>query len=267
MENFKFKKKYGQNFLKDINLVKKIAATANIDNDSLTIEVGPGQGILTKEILKLSSHVIAYEIDEELKSSLEENLSDFSNLEIIFGDFLKRDIEKDIEKYEYSSLYFVSNVPYYITTPILMKLINSKLNFKKIVMMVQDEVGSRFCAMPATKNYGAITVILNYYYHAKQEFKVNRKLFTPVPNVDSCVISFTPRMNKLFVKDEKLFFQLVRDAFQYKRKNIRNNLKSYDLETIQKVLEKYEFNLMSRAEQIPVEVFVEISNAISLEMV
>lgn len=260
METFRFKKRYGQNFLTDTNLVKKIVDATCIEKNSLVIEVGPGRAILTKQLSKVSGRVLSYEIDLELQQYLKDELQDYSNVDVIFDDFLKRDIEKDIRKYNRNFIYFVSNVPYYITTPILIKLLDSKIDFTKIVIMVQEEVGERFSAKPGNKNYGSITVLLNYYYHIKREFKVNRKMFTPEPKVDSEIVSLTKRKNRIPLKNEKLFFQLIRDSFQYKRKNIRNNLKQYNLEKIEQVLVRYNFDLTDRAEQLPVEVFIEICN-------
>ena len=262
MEGFNFKKKYGQNFLKDKNKVKKIVDSANIKDNSLVIEVGPGGGILTTELSLKADNVLCYEIDLELKPILENKFSK-NNVKIIFDDFLNRNIENDIEKYNYDNLYFISNVPYYITTPILMKLINSSLNFDKIVIMVQEEVGERFSAKPNSKDYYSITVFLNYYFDVKKEFKVNRLEFNPVPNVDSEVISFTRKKELLKLKDKELFFKLVKDSFKFKRKNIRNNLKGYNLDIIDRVLKSNNLDLTSRAEQLPIEVFVEMSNKLS----
>lgn len=262
MEKFNFKKKFGQNFLKDNKIVESIVDIVDIKEDSLVIEVGPGKAILTKELSKKFKNVLCYEIDTDLEEYLLNEFND-RNVNIIFDDFLKRDICKDIQKYEYSNLYFISNVPYYITTPILMKLIESKLDFSKIVMMVQEEVGERFSAKPGTKSYGSITVFLNCFYNVKREFKVNRKEFVPVPNVDSEIISFTKKDVLYNIKDEDFFTKIVHDSFQQKRKTIRNNLRSYDLDKINKVLEENELSLSSRAEQISVEVFVEISNILS----
>ena len=262
MEGFNFKKKYGQNFLKDKNKVKKIVDSANIKDNSLVIEVGPGGGILTTELSLKADNVLCYEIDLELKPMLENKFSK-NNVKIIFDDFLNRNIENDIEKYNYDNLYFISNVPYYITTPILMKLINSSLNFDKIVIMVQEEVGERFSAKPNSKDYSSITVFLNYYFDVKKEFKVNRLEFNPVPNVDSEVISFTRKKELLKLKDKELFFKLVKDSFKFKRKNIRNNLKGYNLDIIDRVLKSNNLDLTSRAEQLPIEVFVEMSNKLS----
>ena len=262
MEGFNFKKKYGQNFLKDKNKVKKIVDSANIKDNSLVIEVGPGGGILTTELSLKADNVLCYEIDLELKPILENKFSK-NNVKIIFDDFLNRNIENDIEKYNYDNLYFISNVPYYITTPILMKLINSSLNFDKIVIMVQEEVGERFSAKPNSKDYSSITVFLNYYFDVKKEFKVNRLEFNPVPNVDSEVISFTRKKELLKLKDKELFFKLVKDSFKFKRKNIRNNLKGYNFDIIDRVLKNNNLDLTSRAEQLPIEVFVEMSNKLS----
>lgn len=260
----KFKKKFGQNFLKDINIVKKIVRTAGIEGKSLVIEVGPGGGIMTRELSFEADNVLAYEIDEDLKEEHEKRLGDRDNVEILFQDFLESNISEDVKKYEYDNLYFVSNVPYYITTPIILKLINSGLFFNKIVMMVQKEVGDRFSTKCGNKEYGSITVLLNYFYNIKKEFLVSRKQFVPEPNVDSVIISFEEKKEKLPLKDFNLFEKLVRDSFQYKRKNLRNNLKGYDLVKVEEVLKKYNHDLTVRAEALPFEVFVEIANELSL---
>ena len=260
MEDFNFKKKYGQNFLSDENLVNKIARCALIKPNSLTIEVGPGKGILTNELIKYSTNVISYEIDLDLEQYLKKRFENVDNLEIIYGDFLKRNISDDINKYKYDNIYFVSNVPYYITSPILLKLIDTKIPFEKIVMMVQEELGERLSASPKTKSYGSITVLLNYFYDIKREFKVNRNMFKPVPNVDSEVISLTRKQNIKKAKNEDLLFRLIRDSFKYKRKTIKNNLSNYDLVIVEKVLKRYGYGLSVRAEQLPIEIFVEISD-------
>lgn len=259
----KFKKKFGQNFLKDINVVKKIVRSAEIGGKSLVIEVGPGGGIMTRELSLVADNVLAYEIDEELKDEHAKRLGDRDNITILFQDFLESDIVKDVEKYDYDKLYFVSNVPYYITTPIILKLIESGLSFEKIVMMVQKEVGDRFSTKSGNKEYGSITVLLNYFYNIKKEFFVSRKQFVPEPNVDSVIISFSEKNDKLPLNNFKFFEKLVRDSFQYKRKTLRNNLKGYDLDKVNKVLEKYGKDLSVRAEALDVEVFVEIANELS----
>ena len=259
-----FKKKYGQNFLKRHSVVERIADTCSLTKDDLVIEVGPGGAILTQELAKRAGCVLAYEIDLDLQEELQNKLDGFSNVTILFQDFLKSNVIQDVSLFSYKHLYFISNVPYYITTPILMKLIDSRLSFEKICMMVQKEVGDRFCAQPGSREYGSISVYLSYYYHIKKEFFVSRKEFVPMPNVDSVVVSFQKKDNLLFLKDRDLFFKLVKDSFQYKRKNIRNNLKKYNIEIISSILNKHGYDLNVRAEQLSVEIFVELANALAL---
>lgn len=260
MEKFNFKKKFGQNFLKDISIVKRIVSCSGVNSNDLVIEVGPGKGILTKVLADSSKNVISYEIDNDLVSTLQDIEKETFNVHFIFADFMKRNIVEDIKDYSYDNLYFVSNVPYYITTPILMKLIDSSLKFKKIVMMVQKEVGDRFSAKEGTKSYGSLTVFLNYFYNVKKEFDVNRNEFIPVPNVDSVIVSLASKNELLPLNDKEFFFKLVKDSFQFKRKNIKNNLSNYDLKIIEEVLLKNGYSLSSRAEELPVSIFVELSN-------
>ena len=260
--NVQFKKKFGQNFLRDDSIVKKIVNASGVDKNSLTIEVGPGGAIMTKELALRSKNVLAYEIDTDLENELAMKLSSFNNVEVLFRDFLKTDLKSDIEKYEFDKLFFVSNVPYYITTPIIMKLIKSGLHFDNIVMMVQKEVGNRFSTKPGSREYGSITVLLNYFYNIKKEFNVSKKEFIPVPKVDSVVVSFSEKENKLELKDFNFFEQVLKDSFQYKRKNIRNNLKKYDLNVVEEVLKKYNFDLNVRAEMLDLEVFVDLANSL-----
>lgn len=259
----KFKKKYGQNFLKDPAIVKRIVDVAGIGGNSLVIEVGPGGAILTKELASVASNVLAYEIDEDLRYELNKRIGSFKNIDILFQDFLNSDLLNDVGKYSYDNLYFVSNVPYYITTPIILKLINSGLHFNKIVMMVQKEVGDRFACPCGSRDYGSISVLLQYYYDVKKEFLVPRTEFIPVPNVDSVIVSFTEKEVCLPVSDFTFFEKIVHDSFQFKRKNLRNNLKNYDLSIVTEVLSKYGFDLSVRAEQLDVKVFVELANALT----
>ena len=255
-----FKKKFGQNFLNNNDIVEKIVKVSEVDSNSLVIEVGPGGAIMTRELAMIAKNVLAYEIDSDLADELYSRISDLNNVDVLFQDFLESNIANDIMKYSFEKLFFVSNVPYYITTPIIIKLIKSKLNFNKIVMMVQKEVGDRFSESPGSRNYGSITVLLNYYYNIKKEFYVSRNNFIPRPNVDSVVISFTEKKKKLPVLNIDFFEQVVRDSFQFKRKTIRNNLKKYDLDIVEKVLNKYGFDLNVRSECLAVEVFVDLSN-------
>lgn len=258
----KFKKKFGQNFLKDINIVKRIVDVSEVDENSLVIEVGPGGGVMTRELASRAKNVLAYEIDTDLEDELYKRLDGFDNVEILFQDFLTSNLVSDVANYKYDKLYFVSNVPYYITTPILLKIIESGLDFSKIVIMVQKEVGERFTTAPGSREYGSITVLLNYFYDVKKEFFVSRKQFVPEPNVDSLIVSFSEKKERLELKNFKLFEKVLRDSFQFKRKTLKNNLKNYDLKKIEEVLNEYGFDLMVRAENLSVEIFVKISNAL-----
>ncbi len=261
MDRFQFKKKYGQNFLRDETIPSKIVSASTIPSNALVIEIGPGAGILTKQLSLVAKQVVSYEVDRDLKPILEEYLKDCKNVDIIYDDFLNRDMSEDLKDYSYDSLYVVANLPYYITTPILMKLIDAPLFIDKIVIMVQKEVGDRFSAKPGSKEYGSITVYLNYFFEAKKLFDVSRNCFVPKPNVDSVILSFVRKKEVPFVSDFSFFTKVVRDSFQYKRKTLRNNLKAYDMTVVERVLEKYHYPLNVRAEQLPLEVFVEISNA------
>ena len=256
--HFNFKKKYGQNFIVDKNIIHSIIKKSEIDDETLVIEIGPGAGSLTSELGKYAKNVIAYEIDETLKPILEKNIT--PNTEVIFEDFLKRDIAEDIKKYNYKKLYVIANLPYYITTPIIIKLIETKIDFDKIVVMVQKEVGDRFKAKPKTKEYNSLSVFLSYYFNITKILDVSRNVFMPKPNVDSIVVCFTKKVDKLKVNNEELFFKLIKDSFKQKRKNLRNNLKGYDLENISKTLSKYKLDLTVRAEALPLEIFVDIAN-------
>lgn len=261
----KFKKKFGQNFLKDSSVVNRIVNVADIQGKSLVIEVGPGGAIMTRELAKVATNVLAYEIDVDLADELNKRIRDFSNIDIIFQDFLTSDLSLDVSKYEYDNLYFVSNVPYYITTPIIMKLMRSNLHFKKIVMMVQKEIGERFSSPCGSRQYGSISVLLQYYFDVRGEFFVPRSEFIPEPNVDSVIISFSERDDKPYLKNLEFFEQVVQDSFQFKRKNLKNNLKKYDLEVVSSVLSKYGKDLSDRAEALDVLVFVDLANALYVE--
>ena len=260
-ENFNFKKKFGQNFIVDKNIIHSIISKSNIDKDTLVIEIGPGAGSLTTELDKVSGHVLAYEIDKTLKPILEKH--NLNNTTIIYEDFLKRNVEEDLKNYNYKKTYVVANLPYYITTPIIIKLTQDKLNIDKIVVMVQKEVGDRFKAGPNTKEYNSLSIFLNYYYTVEKLLDVSKNVFIPKPNVDSIVVSFTKKGNKVKVDNEQIFFKLVRDSFKQKRKTLRNNLKGYNLEKIEEVLNKHNLNLTVRAEALPIEIFAEIANNLS----
>ena len=260
--NFNFKKKFGQNFLKDQNILENIALKSEIDKDTLVIEIGVGAAALTKVTSKYAKNVIGYEIDNTLEPIIKEVLKKQDNVEIIFDDFLKRQVKKDITKYEYKKLYVVANLPYYITTPIIEKIIDDKIGVDKIVIMVQKEVGDRFSAKKGTKDYNSLTIFLNYYFDIRKLMNVSRNCFVPSPNVDSVIVEMKKKNIKYNVENEEKLFKLIRDSFRYKRKNLRNNLKDYDLSKIENILSKYNLDLTVRAENLSLEQFIDISNSI-----
>ena len=262
MENFKMKKAFGQNFLKNKDIINNIVNTVNPLKNNLVIEVGPGAGAMTEVLAEKFDNVLAYEIDKDLEQTLDILGGKYSNISVIFDDFMKRDVLEDIKKYNVDNIYFIANLPYYITTPIINKVIDLNLDIKNIVVMVQKEVADRLAAPVGTKNYGSLTVFLNYYYDIKRVCNVSKNNFYPVPKVDSAVVNMSLKEKKLEVIDKNEFFALIRDSFQYKRKNIRNNLKSYNLEIVESVLKKHSMDLSVRAEQISLDVFVEMSNAL-----
>lgn len=259
-KDFNFKKKYGQNFLRDNSIPRKIVDVSKIPDNTLVIEIGPGAGALTKELAKVAKQVLCYEIDESLEDILDQALLEYTNVSVIYDDFLKRNVLEDLNNYDYEHLYVIANLPYYVTTPIITQLVTSNLEIEKIVVMVQKEVADRFCAKPASREYGSITVFLNYYFDLKKEFLVSKNCFVPKPNIDSMIISLTRKKELLPLKDSTLFFNLIRDSFRFKRKTLRNNLKGYNLKEIEQTLNNYHFDLSVRAEELPLEVFVDISN-------
>ncbi len=259
-KDFNLKKKFGQNFIIDENIIKNIINKSEIDKETLIIEIGPGAGSLTYGLAKFAKNVVCYEIDTTLEEILQENLSEFNNVDIFYKDFLQANLKEDLNKYDYKKLYVVANLPYYITTPIIMKLIEDKIDVDKIVVMVQKEVGDRFKAVPGSKDYSSLSIFLKYYFEITKLMDVSKNVFLPKPNVDSIVVSFTKQKSKILVKNEELFFKLVRDSFKQKRKTLRNNLKDYNLDIIANILEKYNLNLTVRAEQISIEIFADIAN-------
>lgn len=258
--NFTFKKKFGQNFLLDQNILNNIVDLANITENTLVIEIGVGAAALTKKLSSKAKNVLGYEIDKTLKEPLNVILDEYKNIDVIFDDFLNRNIKLDLAKYKYDNLMVVANLPYYITTPIISKFINEKIDVSKIIVMVQNEVADRFSAKVGTKSYNSLTIFLNYYFNIKKAFVVSRNVFYPKPNVDSAVVTFTKKQNTLKADNEKLFFKLVRDAFCQKRKTLKNNLKGYDLDKIGEVLKKYNKDVTFRAENIAIDEFIDIAN-------
>jgi 16S rRNA (adenine1518-N6/adenine1519-N6)-dimethyltransferase len=262
--NFNFKKRLGQNFLIDVNILDNIVKNANIDFDTLVIEIGTGAGALTKKLALNSKQVVTYEIDKNLKPFLNELFRNDNNIETIFDDFLDRDISKDIEKYSYKRLSIIANIPYYITTPIINKILTANINVENIIFMIQKEAIDRLLAKPGTKDYNYLPIVIDYYFEFKKLFPVSRNCFYPMPAVDSVIIELKHRNEKkVFVNNEKLFLKLINDAFYYKRKNLRNNLRDYNLKLIEEVLKKYNLDLNVRAEALSIDIFSDIANKLS----
>ena len=259
-KNFNFKKSFGQNFIVDKNIIDNIIKFSLVDKDTMVIEIGPGAGSLTTALAASSKSVLCYEIDDSLKDVLSDSLKNFDNVDIIYQDFLKANVSETLKKYNYDKLYVIANLLYYITTPIITKIIEDKLNVDKIVIMVQKEVGDRLKAQPGSKDYNSLSIYISYYFNVKKLMDVSRNVFLPKPNVDSIVIELSRKNKKYNLKDENVFFKLVRDSFVQKRKTLRNNLKAYDLNIIETVLNKYGYDLSVRAENLSIDIFVDIAN-------
>lgn len=256
-------KKLGQNFLINEEIINEIVEKADVQKNDVIIEIGPGLGSLTAKLLENAKKVIAIELDPDMSKILRERFSLYDNFELIENDVLKVNLQEII--FEYESVKVVANLPYYITTPIIMKLLEDKLKLKSITVMVQKEVGERFCAKPNSKEYGAITISINYYTKPEVIIDVPKENFEPVPEVDSCVIKLDIRdVPPVSLKNEKEFFNLVKAGFSQRRKTINNSLASMGKtkEQVKNVLEKLNIDPKLRAENLTIEQFAEISNNI-----
>jgi 16S rRNA (adenine1518-N6/adenine1519-N6)-dimethyltransferase len=226
---FSFKKSLGQNFLIDTNILQRIVDFAEIGENTGTIEIGPGIGALTEQLARSSKKVVAFEIDQRLLPILSDTLSPYENVQIIHKDVLEADVQGviDQEFVGMDDLMVVANLPYYVTTPIIMKLLEEQLPIRGIVVMLQKEVANRISASPGTKEYGSLSIAIQYYTHAETVMIVPKTVFVPQPNVDSAVIRLTRREKPaVVVKDENFFFQVTRSSFAQRRKTILNNLTS-----------------------------------------
>ena len=266
--NFKFKKKFGQNFITDGNLLQKIVDAGEVGPDDVIIEVGPGAATLTKALAKQAKAVIAIEIDTELLPIIEEAMEGFDNFYLVQGDALQIDIDKLVEEKLGTPhrCKVIANLPYYITTPLVMHFLEQGFSIDRIVIMVQKEVAERFIALPGKKEYGAITVSLHYYGSVRNAFVVPRQMFIPKPDVDSAVVDIQPWQEKpLIADDEVLFHRLVKAAFGQRRKTLNNALKTLKLdgELLQSALAQCGIDGTRRGETLSVAEFVALSNTIS----
>ena len=268
---FTFKKSFGQNFLTDTNILQKIVDTAEIDKNINVIEIGPGIGALTEFLAESAAEVMAFEIDDRLVPILADTLRDFDNVTVVNQDILKVDLAQYIAEFKNPGLPIkvVANLPYYITTPILMHLIESGIPFSEFVVMMQREVADRISAQPNTKAYGSLSIAVQYYMTAKVAFIVPRTVFVPAPNVDSAILKMVRRdQPAVEVQDEKFFFKVSKASFVHRRKTLWNNLTSHfgkSEETKAKLtaaLEQAELSPSVRGEALALADFARLADAL-----
>lgn len=266
--DFNFKKKFGQNFLTDHNILTKITATADLNKQVNVIEIGPGIGSLTQYLLEEAAEVMAFEIDKTLIPILDETMAPYDNFILVNDDILKVDIAEQIKNFEHPEypLKVVANLPYYITTPILMHLIDSKIPFAEFVVMMQKEVADRIAAKPKTKAYGSLSIAVQYYMEASVAFIVPRTVFIPAPNVDSAILKMVRREQVLVeVEDEDWFFKLMHGSFVHRRKTLMNNLQAFFGKNAKPEIEKYlevaEISPTIRGEALSIEEFARLADA------
>ncbi|PWS24338.1 16S rRNA (adenine(1518)-N(6)/adenine(1519)-N(6))-dimethyltransferase [Enterococcus faecium] len=272
---FSFKKSLGQNFLTEPNILRKIVETAQIDEHTNVIEVGPGIGALTEQLAKHAKQVVAFEIDDRLIPVLADTMQPYDNVTIVHQDILKTDLSTAVREtfHEELPLKVVANLPYYITTPIMMHFLESDLVVDELVVMMQKEVADRISAEPGTKAYGSLSIAVQYYMEASLAFIVPKTVFVPQPNVDSAILKLTRRdIPAVEVTDEKAFFRLTKAAFQQRRKTLWNNLQhSYGKDDQTKVwlaksLETAGIDPKRRGETLSLQEFAALSNAMSENM-
>lgn len=266
------KKSLGQNFLTDINILKNIVAAGDVQPTDNVIEIGPGIGALTEQLARAAKQVVAFEIDDRLIPVLDHTLSPYDNVTVVHNDILKVDLETELAKHFETMdapLKLVANLPYYITTPILMQVLQSGIAFDNIVVMMQKEVADRLSAEPGTKDYGSLSLAVQYRMNAKLAFTVSRTAFVPNPNVDSAIISLTPREPlAVLPHDEKQLFELFKIGFVMRRKTLWNNLtgafgKGEAMQAkLTAALEAIDLDPRTRAEKLTLERFIELHNAL-----
>lgn len=261
--NFRFNKQFGQNFITDTNLLNAITCDAEITKEDEVLEIGAGAGTLTNCLCQKAKKVVSYEIDNNLKEVLKQTTNNLDNLTLYFKDALKESI-LDIEKNFNGKYKVVANLPYYITTPLIFKFLEQTNNVKSITVMVQKEVGERFCSKAGCSDYSALTVIANLISDCSIKRIVNRNLFYPVPNVDSCILHFDIKKDKYQINYEKIK-NLIHLSFRMKRKTLINNLQGYNnlnKENLKNILNKLNFDENIRAEKLTDIDFIKLYNEI-----
>ncbi|SFB96636.1 16S rRNA (adenine1518-N6/adenine1519-N6)-dimethyltransferase [Alkalibacterium subtropicum] len=266
------KKSLGQNFIIDTNILRNIVEAGEVSDRTTVIEVGPGIGALTEQLAKQAGNVIAFEIDDRLLPVLADTLSPYDNIEIIHEDILNVDLEAFYASHlkDAKEIVVVANLPYYITTPIIIRFLESQLPIDRMVLMMQKEVASRLSAQPSTKAYGSLSIAVQYYMDAEVAFTVPKTVFMPQPNVDSAIIRLSRKATMgIDVKDEELFFTLTRAAFVQRRKTLWNNLqvafgkKQTVKEKMSEALTSAGIDPKRRGETLSIEEFGRMSNAFS----
>lgn len=265
--NFNFQKKFGQNFLIDTHVLEKIISSADVTKEDFVLEIGPGIGTMTQYLAEHARKVVAVEIDKALIPILEDTLKDYDNVRVINEDILKVDINKlALEENNGQPIKVVANLPYYITTPIIMGLFESHVPISSITVMVQKEVADRMQVGPGTKDYGALSLAVQYYAKPEIVANVPPNCFMPRPNVGSAVIRLTRHEKPpVLVKDEKLMFRLIRASFNQRRKTLTNGLNnasdlSFSKEEVAQALEKMELSPTIRGEALTLEQFAKLSD-------
>lgn len=266
-EGFSFKKSLGQNFLINPTVCPKMAESSCNENTGV-LEIGPGIGVLTYELAKRAKKVVAIELDERLKKILPKTLGEFENVEVIFGDAMKLDLKSIIEEKfsDCESVSVCANLPYYITSPIIMMLLESRLPITSITVMVQKEAAERLCAEVGTRDAGAVTAAVTYYAEKEILFNVGRNSFMPAPNVDSSVIKLNIRKTPpISVNNEKKFFSLVKACFAQRRKTLLNtvsNTMGISKDTLRNALNEIGLKETVRGEELTIEQLGQLSNLI-----
>lgn len=262
--NFKFNKQFGQNFLTDDNLLANIAIDAGVDGGTV-LEIGAGAGTLTKTLSRYADKVISFEVDRNLQKVLDATLADCNNVKIVMGDVMKYKME-DIENLCEGQYRLVANIPYYITTPLLMRFVEEGKNVTSITLTIQKEVAERLASKPATKDYGAITVAVQAVADVTITRILPRDLFYPAPNVDSAVVRIDLNKNKFDIADHGFFRKVVKISFAMRRKTLVNNLMvgfKMDRTTAEKVLAQCDLLPTCRGEELSVQKFVELYNVLA----
>lgn len=271
---FSFKKSLGQNFLIDPNILRNIVSHADLTKDSAAIEIGPGIGALTEHLARAAGKVVAFEIDQRLLPVLADTLSPYDNVDVIHADILEVDVKQIFEEQlkDYNDVMVVANLPYYVTTPILLKLLMDRLPIRGLVVMMQKEVADRITASPGTKAYGSLSIAIQYYMQTEIAMIVPKAVFMPQPNVDSAVIKLTRReAPPVQVIDEEFLFKVSRGSFVQRRKTIINNLQSSlpngkaKKDLIIQALEKVGVDPTRRGETLSIEEFGKLSNELYAE--